>query len=1437
MSKINRQISILRQRIIVLNRIHAVAITIAAVCATLIMAGLIDFMVHWPMPGRIVIFIVGIIAALQSFRYWFKPLWNQAPTQTSVAIRVEEVEPTLRGVLASAVEFENENVKNKNQLATEVIDRATTLWKTVQPNKHIRRSPAIYATAAAWITIGVWAAGFYFAQQNTKIALVRTLLPWSQTEWPPRLLIHSEIMVTHVAKGETFMLRVRADANQDSQKLNGVRVNAISETTEPNGTISKKTFEMVSQSDGSWEKPIIAEGTSMSFSFYTDDTKTPSALVQVVDPPTIQSAQLLIQPPAYAAKNREAIDIRWNGGTMPTLPAVLVGGTATLEVHISVPLTPPQDASGNIDADWLARTVVAVDTNTNIAVNTIQLTAIAPSQWNLSWPIDGGIDIVVDPSDKNGIRGQQPLRTRIQVVTDQEPTVMVSDPEQDEVVTKNASIPIQIEARDDLELESIGFRLDRQQRSGEPTPKTIQKLESIVLKSQGELKNKLQFNLLDVQNGDTLLLRGVAQDSFEKEGQKRRPTLSEARRIRVVDQDVFEQAIRQQTSTLRQNVARLETGQKETINEKELNNIVQAQKSVTDRIDQAQKTTEKLINRLDRNGLKESNIAQALRDVEQQASSAASHSQNASQQLQQAANGKAEAFDAAKNEQAESLKAIQAMLDILDQDDDAAGAQRRTDKVAQAIAQHRKELKEIAKKTSGRLSEELSTEEKNQLQEQAQKQRATAQEARALVEDLQDRADRNKKKDPLQAAALRSAAKEGERGDAAKKMEEAADRSEKNQSGAADDSMQSAAEAIEKVQKALKADQKAKNEELKRRLSSLVETIRGLIVHAETGRTEIDIVLEAPAEKQKTTQEKAEALARNTAATIEESRSAGRSTDAITKILERASELESAVVSALRSTPIQVSAAQDASSRGIELLKQALEKSEQAKQKQQAEESEKERDDLANKYRELARQEKVLRQEVSTILPPDEKELDRKSASKSRELAERQKSLRGQISNIVNQSDIVKDSAVFVKTHQLIDGWMALTQDELANSKPTPETVAQFDFTTEALEALAESLTDPEQKDDPFAQNNSENGGGGGGEGEAEEQKKKIPPIAEIRLVRELQGQINRRTKVIEDVGVNSPGAAKAMEDLSKLQNDVRVLGEEWVSKMKKAANPPATNKKTPPNNKNEPAIQGSIFRETFGVFVSTRTQKDVVQDATQTNQTPTKSPDNPTTPPPKTLDELLGITGTGGEKAAQTQRKDNLERGLNEESLNDLAEAAMQDMKLAEKLVSEDHDTGIGTQRVQAQALSRLDALIDAAVKFEKSSSKKPSKNKSQKDKSNSDPESGSQKDPDGEKTSDSDDSKKDGNKKSESNPNGEKNQESERNKNGESGDNVQPPDFMDAELQPDSALDEGRSEWGRLPQRIREIMSQSRRDRISALYQKATEAYYRRMAEDRGP
>ena len=1441
MSQISQHISILRRRIIALHRIRAVAFSVATTCFFVAACATIDYFVHWPTAARFIILFAAIIAAQKIFKRWLKPLWNQTPTQTSVAIRIEEVEPSLRGVLASAIDFESSSTQTSNSLTISVVERATLAWKKVQPNKHIRRLPAIYATCTMFVMVGMWLLSFYISEKYTSIGLVRTMVPWSQTEWPPQLLIHPEISITHVAKGETIMLRARADENQEIHKINTTRVSAVCETQSKNGTIVKKTYEMVSQTDGSWEKPIVAEGESMTIVFFTNDTRTEPVQIQIVEPPTVETAQLLIQPPQYALGLRDPVQVNWNGGVMPTLPAVLAGGTANLRVKLSVPIQPPQDGLGQINTDWLKETITAVDIANNEPIQTLQFTAETPTQWNLSWTMQNGIDIVVDPSDENGIHGQQPLRSRIQIVVDQEPTVVVSDPEQDEVVTNKAILSTLIEARDDLALVSIGMRVDRQQRSGEPTPKSILKKEVVVRLVESELRDSMDLSTMDVKSGDTLLLRGMAQDQFETEGKKRQAVLSEPRRIRIVDQDVFEQNIRQQTNILRQSVARLETSQKETIEEKEITNLIQSQKGISDRIDQAQKTAERLAKRLVKNGMKDSAITEALQEVDERATSASTHSQGASQELQLVASKNKKDYGDAKKEQEETLQAIQSILDVLDRDDDAAGAQRRTDKLAQEISKLRKELQETASKTAGRTAEELSTGEKEQLQKRAQAQRAAAQEAGALVEDLLDRAQRNQKKDPVQAQSLRTAAEEGERGDAAKQLEESADRSEKNQTGAADDSMQAAAETIEKIQKALKADRKAKAEDLKRRLSSLVETIKGLVAHAEASRTEIDSLLNANVDLQLNAEKNAERLARNTAATIEESKGGGRATEQITKILERASDLENNVVNALRSTPIQIDPAKDASSRGLELLKQALSKAEEVKEKQQEEESEKEREDLAKKYGDYAKLQTALRQEVAALIPPDQKELDRRSAVASRELAQQQKTLREKVSNIPNESEILKDTPVFMRTHEFIDQWMATAQEQLAQTQPTPETILELDFSAEALTALATALMDPEQKEDPFAQDNPGGGEGEGGGGSGPgEQKKKIPPLSELRLVRELQAQINRRTKAIEDAGVNSPGSEKAIRDLSQLQDNVRILGEEWVEKMKKVSGESPTNptdskdKKTPTTGFNFPIKY--IFNQHHKKIFNQDNSPTTNQTQPSINQTQTQTqPNQPAAEPPKTLDELLGIVGSGGEKAAQAQRNEKLERGLLEKSLNDLADAAIQDMKLAQQLVSQDRDLGMGTQRVQAQALSRLDALIEAAVKFEKSSSKKSSKSKPQK--KNSGSQSGSQKKQDGEIKNEGDESKNEGEKKSTKNGDTTQNKDGTQNQGQQSGDKVNPPEFEDAQLQSDMEMDEGRSEWGHLPLRIREIMSQGRRDRISALYQRATEAYYRRMAEDRSP
>ena len=1434
MKEITNIISTLRIKIIALNRVRALCIYIAALCVFL--AGVIatDYVIHWPWLVRTLILFCGILICVRVFQNRFWPLWKQQPQNTSIAIRLEETEIQLKGLLASSVDFEAQNIFDQDPLAMEVTGRAKSILKNIRIARHIQTKPAIHAVLMVLCALAAWSVMFLLQPQITVIALERTVLPWNKSEWPPRLYIHSEITNTYAAKGETLLLKARADENQ--KPIKGIRVHAICEVVEKNGNTSIHKLEMAEQSDGSWEKTFVAEGETLNVSFVIDEFRTNSNVIHVVEPPDILGAKLSITPPQYAANKREKIEIKWDGATMPTLPAVLAGATAQLQINLSTEVVPTQTTNGEIDTEWLTRTIRPGDVSSSSTGQKFiyAFKVQSPTQWMISWTLNEDVDLIVDPIDQNGIRGREALRAQIQVVLDQAPTVVVVEPEQDEVVTKTATITTTIQAKDDLVLESIGLQLDRQQRSGEPQPKKIESKEISVDQIEGEFKSTLELRGMELNNGDTLLLRGTAGDLYEEQGNKRKKSISEPRFIRVVDQDVFEKKIRQETNNLRQIIARIEVAQKEAMNETESGNKSQSQKSLSDRIDQAQQTAGRIINRLDQNGMKDSNIADAMREVDEQASLASKHSQTASQELRQAAEGKQDAIHKATQEQAKTLKAIQAMLEVIDQDDESLGAQQRTDKLAETISKLRKDLAEIARNTAGKNTEELSTEDQAQLRGQAEKQRAASQEVRALLEDLQERSQRTKEKDRSLSEALQSALNEGQRGGAEKKMQEAADRSDKNQTGAADDSMQGAAETIEKIKNALKSDRQAKKEELKRRLSSLIETIRELVNQTENVQGLLDTHNQAIRSTQVETEKKCELVARNTSAATEESKSGGRATEATTKLLERASGFQDAVVQAMRNAQPLIDPAKEASSRALELLKEALVKTESLKKNQDEQELEKERDELAKKYMEYASVEKSIRQEVARILPPDGNGLDRRAVATSREMSQRQETLRENVSDILNKTETTKESPVFVKTHQLIDDWMKASRDQMSETTPTFETVALLDFTIESLQGLSAALTDPEQKDEPFSNNQSQNGGGEGEDGGGAGKKKKIPPIAELRLIRELQAQINRRTKIIEDTDLNSPGVAKAIADLSQLQETVRMLGEDWIQRMKKMSSQENSNPQNPDTNKKDSATNGIgfVFNNDFVLaFVAQSNTQQATQTPASTDE---KSNSGTATPPPtKTLDELLGIAGSGGEKAAQAQQKERLEQGLQESSLQDLADAAMADMKLAQQLFDKDRDLGMGTQRVQAQALSRLDALIEAAVKFEKSPAGKSKPSKSKKDTS----ESGSSKKPGGDETKDEANAGNKDKSDTAKNADGTSKETAQRNNNGNPGDEINPPEFMDAQAQGESEIDESRTEWGHLPKRIREIMSQSRRDRISALYQKATEAYYRRMAEERGP
>jgi hypothetical protein len=217
-------------------------------------------------------------------------------------------------------------------------------------------------------------------------------------------------------------------------------------------------------------------------------------------------------------------------------------------------------------------------------------------------------------------------------------------------------------------------------------------------------------------------------------------------------------------------------------------------------------------------------------------------------------------------------------------------------------------------------------------------------------------------------------------------------------------------------------------------------------------------------------------------------------------------------------------------------------------------------------------------------------------------------------------------------------------------------------------------------------------------------------------------------------------------------------------------------------------------------------------QDDPPPQEPPVKETDAPNTEKtekaPPSLDELLGLDGdAAAEKVSEEKGKDELERRLNEEEIGSAFGEAIAQMGRAAAQLEEHFDTGLGTQRVQEDILKKLDDLLEAAKQQQQqqgsssSSSSSPSPQPS--------PEPGKQ---------------------------GQRPQPGEqRNPSPNSSQEGDPPPMQQGDI--NTMIEEQRSEWGNLPQRVREMLLQGREEKFSSLYEQLTREYYRRLAEDGSP
>lgn len=126
--------------------------------------------------------------------------------------------------------------------------------------------------------------------------------------------------------------------------------------------------------------------------------------------------------------------------------------------------------------------------------------------------------------------------------------------------------------------------------------------------------------------------------------------------------------------------------------------------------------------------------------------------------------------------------------------------------------------------------------------------------------------------------------------------------------------------------------------------------------------------------------------------------------------------------------------------------------------------------------------------------------------------------------------------------------------------------------------------------------------------------------------------------------------------------------------------------------------------------------------------------------------------------------------------------------------------DPGLTTQRIQQSALDRLDALIEQAQQQQQQQSSSSSSSRRQQQQQQQMPQQGQQ--------------------------------QQQASSEGDNQQEAQPPARQEGPLRP--TLEAARAAWGSLPERVRDTLLQGSGDTFSSMYERLTESYYRKVAEE---
>jgi hypothetical protein len=439
--------------------VYGVSRMATVVLPALLLLGGIDFLLRFEDRGVRAIWSLaaGGIAAWGFVRYLL-PALRRRLDEVAVAQRIESNLAGFGDQLSSAIEFlgerSNDPLAGSAVLRRAAVAQAEARIGQLDWSAAVDRRPVIRAAALAGAIALVAVAMCALRPADSLLAVVRLVNPLGSAAWPPLNDLTFTHRVERLAVDQPFEVEL---VDRNNHLPDEVRIEYRNASQSGGEQIDREKMQPVGDM-------MVARKDKVTHSFdYRaeggDDYKMAWIHVEVVEPPRIKSLEITLHPPAYTGwpaqpAQRRIIALR---GTTVEMRAIATKTLASAMLYqkngpvVVAHLT--KDGRGFvIHPDPKAQSVhpsPTTDSSAKGAGDTAKEPPAAALIVNKSGPY------WFELRDREGLVAGPEDRWEIQAIADQPPSVNLQQPNENLLVTAGAVVPIKIVAKDDLAIHAI----------------------------------------------------------------------------------------------------------------------------------------------------------------------------------------------------------------------------------------------------------------------------------------------------------------------------------------------------------------------------------------------------------------------------------------------------------------------------------------------------------------------------------------------------------------------------------------------------------------------------------------------------------------------------------------------------------------------------------------------------------------------------------------------------------------------------------------------------------------------------------------------------------------------------------------------------------------------------------------------------------------------